>query len=136
MLRPERLIIEKMDRGRCGKVCLNMQKIRRSDLLQDGRRIRAWRKAELPSKMYFDGAECYAICEREKNIRIGAVELKLNGYTNKTKRDDECESGYWLDSHSGEEAIRRKLSQRELLRHGFEDLGTTTTLVRLVMMAI
>lgn len=34
--------------------------------------------------------------KREKNIAIGAVELKLNGYTNKTKRDDECELGYWL----------------------------------------
>ena len=47
-------------------------------------------------KNVFDGAECYAICEKEKNIAIGAVELKLNGYTNKTKRDDECELGYWL----------------------------------------
>ena len=71
------------------KVCLNMQKIRRSDLLQDGRRIAV-------IKNVFDGAECYAICEKEKNIAIGAVELKLNGYTNKTKRDDECELGYWL----------------------------------------
>ena len=34
-------------------------------------------------KNVFDGAECYAICEKEKNIAIGAVELKLNGYTNK-----------------------------------------------------
>ena len=47
-------------------------------------------------KNVFDGAECYAICEKEKNIAIGAVELKLNGHTNTTKRDDECELGYWL----------------------------------------
>ena len=93
------------------KVCLNTQKIRRSDLLQDGRRIRVWRKAELSSKNVFDGAECYAICEKEKNIAIGAVELKLNGYTNKTKRDDECELDIGLDSHSGEEAICRKLPE-------------------------
>ena len=52
-------------------------------------------------KNVFDGAECYAICEKEKNIAIGAVELKLNGYTNKTKRDDECELDIGLDSILG-----------------------------------
>ena len=35
--------------------------------------------------------------ERKRiNIAIGAVELKLNGYTDMTQRDDECELGYWL----------------------------------------
>ena len=38
--------------------------------------------------------ECYAICEKENNIAIGAVELKLKGYTDMTQRDDECELGY------------------------------------------
>ena len=27
---------------------------------------------------------------------IGAIELKLNGHTDLTERDDECELGYWL----------------------------------------
>ena len=44
----------------------------------------------------FNGTECYAICEKENNIAIGAVELKLNGHTDMTERDDECELGYWL----------------------------------------
>ena len=47
-------------------------------------------------KSVFTGAECYAVCERETNRAIGAVELKLNGYTDMTEREDECELGYWL----------------------------------------
>ena len=76
-------------------------------------------------KNVFDGAECYAICEKEKNIAIGAVELKLNGHTNKTKRDDECELGYWLGQPFWGRGYMPEAS-RELLRHGFEDLGMTT----------
>ena len=76
-------------------------------------------------KNVFDGAECYAICEREKNIAIGAVELKLNGYTNKTMRDDECELGYWLGQPFWGRGYMPEAS-RELLRRGFEDLGMTT----------
>ena len=44
----------------------------------------------------FNGAECYAICEKENNQAIGAVELKLKGHTDMTDREDECELGYWL----------------------------------------
>ena len=44
----------------------------------------------------FNGPQCYAICEKENNIAIGAIELKLNGHTDMTQRDDECELGYWL----------------------------------------
>lgn len=49
----------------------------------------------------FNAPECYAICEKENNIAIGAVELKLNGHTDMTQRDDECELGYWLGQPSG-----------------------------------
>ena len=42
------------------------------------------------------GPECYAICEKENNIAIGAVELKLKGNTGMTEQEDECELGYWL----------------------------------------
>lgn len=76
-------------------------------------------------KNVFDGAECYAICEKENNIAIGAVELKLNGHTNKTKRDDECELGYWLGQPFWGRGYMPEAS-RELLRRGFEDLGMTT----------
>ena len=43
-----------------------------------------------------NGAECYAICEKGSDKAIGAIELKLNGHTDMTNRDDECELGYWL----------------------------------------
>ena len=76
-------------------------------------------------KNVFDGAECYAICEKENNIAIGAVELKLNGHTNITKRDDECELGYWLGQPFWGRGYMPEAS-RELLRRGFEDLGMTT----------
>ena len=41
----------------------------------------------------FCGAECYAICEKGNGEAIGAIELKLNGHTDMTERDDECELG-------------------------------------------
>ncbi len=44
----------------------------------------------------FSGKEAYAICLKEDGKAIGAIELKLNGHTDMTDRDDECEMGYWL----------------------------------------
>ena len=76
-------------------------------------------------KNVFNGAECYAICEKRSNIAIGAVELKLNGHTDMTERDDECELGYWLGQPFWGRGYMPEAS-RELLRHGFEDLGMTT----------
>ena len=40
--------------------------------------------------------ECYAICEKDDGVAIGAVALKLKGQTDMTDREDECELGYWL----------------------------------------
>jgi len=73
----------------------------------------------------FSKPENYAICEKENGLAIGAISLKLNGNTDMTERDDECELGYWLGKPFWgcgyvPEAVR------ELLRHGFEDLGMTT----------
>lgn len=76
-------------------------------------------------KNVFNGAECYAICEKENNIAIGAVELKLNGHTDMTKRDDECELGYWLGQPFWGRGYMPEAA-RELLWHGFEELGMTT----------
>ena len=76
-------------------------------------------------KNVFNGAECYAICEKENNIAIGAVELKLNGHTDMTKRDVECELGYWLGQPFWGRGYMPEAA-RELLRHGFEELGMTT----------
>ena len=71
------------------------------------------------------GSECYAICEKENNIAIGAVELKLKGNTGMTEQEDECELGYWLGQSFWGRGYMPEAA-RELLRHGFEDLGMTT----------
>lgn len=76
-------------------------------------------------KNVFTGAECYAICEKENNIAIGAIELKLCGHTDMTERDDECELGYWLGKPFwGRGYVPEAAS--ELIRHAFEDLNMTT----------
>ena len=60
-------------------------------------------------KNALSGAECYAICEKGNNIAIGSAELKLNGHTDMTQREDECELGYWLGKpFSGAGAICRR----------------------------
>ena len=69
-----------------------------------------------------NGPECYAICEKENNIAIGSIELCLNGNTNMTTRDDECELGYWLGQPFWGRGYMPEAA-KELLRHGFEDLG-------------
>lgn len=76
-------------------------------------------------KDVFNGAECYAICEKGSNKAIGAIELKLNGHTDMTERDDECELGYWLGKPFWGRGYMPE-AVRELLRHGFEELGMTT----------
>ena len=76
-------------------------------------------------KDVFNGAECYAICEKGSNKAIGAIELKLNGHTDMTERDDECELGYWPGKPFWGRGYMPEAA-RELLRHGFEDLGMNT----------
>lgn len=71
------------------------------------------------------GPECYAICEKGIDEAIGAVELKLNGHTDMTDRDDECELGYWLGKPFWGRGYMPE-AVKELLRHGFEDLGMST----------
>lgn len=73
----------------------------------------------------FCGAECYAICEKGNGEAIGAIELKLNGHTDMTERDDECELGYWLGKTFWGRGYMPEAA-REILRHGFEDLGMNT----------
>ncbi len=69
--------------------------------------------------------ETYAICLKEDNKAIGSIGFHLNGFTDMTYKDDECELGYWIgkpfwgNGYTPEAVI-------ELLRHGFEDLGMTT----------
>lgn len=68
------------------------------------------------------GAECYALCLGEDGPAIGVVELKLNGHTDMTERDDECELGYWLGKPYWGQGLMPEAAG-ELIRHGFEDLG-------------
>lgn len=72
----------------------------------------------------FGGAECYAICLKEDGRAIGAIELKLNGHTDMTERDDECELGYWLGKPFWGRGIMPEAAGR-IIRHGFEDAGIT-----------
>lgn len=53
---------------------------------------------------------------------IGAIELRLNGHTDMTARDDECELGYWLGKPFWGRGYIPEVA-REIIRHGFEDLG-------------
>ena len=69
----------------------------------------------------FNGAEAYAICLKSDGKAIGAIELKLNGHTDLTERDDECELGYWLGKSFWGQGIMPE-AVREILRHAFEDL--------------
>ena len=73
----------------------------------------------------FNGAECYAICEKKNDKAIGAAELKLNGNTDMTDRNDECELGYWLGKPFWGRGYMPEAAA-ELIRRAFEDLGMTT----------
>ena len=79
-------------------------------------------------KNVFNGKEAYAICLKTDNKAIGAVELKLNGHTDMTERDDECELGYWLGKPFWGQGIVPE-AVKEMLRHAFEELGMTTVWV-------
>lgn len=73
-------------------------------------------------KNVLNGPECYAICLKEDNQAIGAIELRLNGVTDMTDRDDECELGYWIGQPFWGNGYMPEAA-KELLRHGFEDLN-------------
>lgn len=72
-----------------------------------------------------NGAECYAICEKGRDIAIGSVELKLNGHTDMTERDDECELGYWLGRPFWGSGYMPEAA-KALLQRAFRELGMTT----------
>ena len=73
-------------------------------------------------KNVLNGKEAYAICRKTDNKAIGAIELKLNGRTDMTERDDECELGYWLGKPFWGQGIVPE-AVKEMLRHAFEDCG-------------
>lgn len=65
--------------------------------------------------------ETYAVC-RKDGKPIGSVGLHLQGSTDMTDREDECELGYWLGKPFWGQGLIPEAA-RELLRHAFEDLG-------------
>lgn len=72
----------------------------------------------------FHAKEAYAVCLKEDGKVIGAIELKLNGHTELTDRNDECELGYWLGKPFWGRGIMPE-AVKEILRHAFEDIGMT-----------
>ena len=75
-------------------------------------------------KNVFNGKEAYAVCLKTDGRAVGAIELKLNGYTDLTERDDECELGYWLGKPFWGQGIMPE-AVKEMLRHAFEDIAMT-----------
>ena len=71
------------------------------------------------------GTECYAICEKDSGRAIGSIELKLNGHTDMTDRDNECELGYWLGKPFWGNGYVPEAAEA-LLHRAFEQLGMTT----------
>ncbi|MBR2562861.1 MAG: GNAT family N-acetyltransferase [Eubacterium sp.] len=69
-----------------------------------------------------NGKESYAVCLKEDGRAIGTIELKLNGRTDMTDRDDECEMGYCLSKAFWGRGIMPE-AVKEMLRHAFEDCG-------------
>ncbi len=65
--------------------------------------------------------ETYAVCLKEGKP-IGSIGLHLNGHTDMTDRDDECELGYWIGKPFWGQGLIPEAS-RELLRYAFEKLG-------------
>ena len=72
-------------------------------------------------RQVLQGKEAYALCLRGDNRAIGAIELKLNGHTDLTERDDECELGYWIGKPFWGQGLVPE-AVREILRHAMDRL--------------
>ncbi len=73
-------------------------------------------------KNVLHGKQCYAICLKVDNRAIGAIELKLNGHTDMTEQDDECELGYWLGKAFWGHGYMPEAA-KELIRYAFQNLN-------------
>ena len=72
-------------------------------------------------KNVLSGPQIYAVCLKNGKA-IGSIGLQLNGSTDMTERDDECELGYWIGKPFWGQGLIPEAS-RELLRYAFEELG-------------
>ena len=68
--------------------------------------------------------ESYAVCLKSDGKAIGSIALRLNGQTDMTDRDDECELGFWIGKPFWGRGLIPEASRR-LLQHGFQELGMT-----------
>ena len=72
---------------------------------------------------FLSGPEAYAVCLKEDNRAIGAIELMLGGSSvNELINSDECELGYWIGKPFWGQGLIPEAS-REMLRRAFDDLG-------------
>lgn len=67
------------------------------------------------------GPQTYAVCLKNGKA-VGSIGLQLNGCTDMTDRDDECELGYWIGKPFWGQGLIPEAS-RELLGYAFEELG-------------
>ena len=65
--------------------------------------------------------ETYAVCLKD-GTPIGSIGLHLNGSTDMTDRDDECELGYWIGKPYWGQGLIPEAS-RALMRYAFEELS-------------
>ena len=70
----------------------------------------------------FCGEEAYAICLKQDNRAVGAIELKLRGRSDLIENDDERELGFWLGKSFWGQGLMPE-AVHEMLRHAFQDLG-------------
>ena len=70
----------------------------------------------------YNKPETFAVCLKDTDEAIGMARLKMNGCTDMTERDDECELGYWLGKPFWGQGLMPEAAS-EIIRHGFEDLG-------------
>ena len=71
-------------------------------------------------KNVLNGEEAYAVCLKEDNRAIGAIEIMFNRPV--TQSDDECELGFWIGKPFWGRGFIPEAA-RELIRRAFEDLG-------------
>ena len=66
--------------------------------------------------------ETYAVCLNENNTAIGSIALKLNGVTDMTNKDDECELSYWIGRPFWGNGFIPEAAKM-IISHGFKDLN-------------
>lgn len=75
-------------------------------------------------KNVLSAPETYAVCLKEDNKAIGSIGLHLNGTTDLTDKDDECELGYWIGKPFWGNGYIPEAA-KEIMRYGFENLNMT-----------